>query len=328
MLELQFIGLIVSVLIVWAASHAVGIGFLIDIAMVVVIGVAVLKAFEVMWDIHKIISGASNKADLDRAAKMLAGVIISLGIGTFLAIVTRGAAKSRFRPPPDKSSGSAKHEVEFVPTRKRGGGETEPKKEKKVAKSKVDQELDSMYKDAPAAKKEIDTMADELAEQYGGSVAKAPLKGRERAKQKIENDYQGDASKLKDVARNTIIVPKDQIQNVKKELGNKGADVWEFTPDNNALGYSGINTTIKTKNGLHGEVQVNSPEMIYAKEPENIARTLIGDDAYNKIAKDTGIEGGLGHKYYEDWRVIKDKESAAAKKIAEKSKKYYKLFGG
>ena len=137
MLELQFIGLIVSVLIVWAASHAVGIGFLIDIAMVVVIGVAVLKAFEVMWDIHKIISGASNKADLDRAAKMLAGVIISLGIGTFLAIVTRGAAKSRFRPPPDKSSGSAKHEVEFVPSRKRGGGESKPEPAKKKNDKKV-----------------------------------------------------------------------------------------------------------------------------------------------------------------------------------------------
>ena len=79
-------------MIVWAASHAVGIGFLIDIAMVVVIGVAVLKAFEVMWDIHKIINGASNKADLDRAAKMLAGEIpkIPLNLALLKSIGIRG----------------------------------------------------------------------------------------------------------------------------------------------------------------------------------------------------------------------------------------------
>jgi len=133
------------------------VGFLIDIAMVVVIGVAVLKAFETMWEIHKIISSATTRNDLDRAAKMLAGVVISLGIGTFLAIVTRGALKSRFRTPPSKSAktgggASAGSGSSAVPVKKRG--ETEPlkkkgqEKRKDEAKKPVVHDYDQLAKDA------------------------------------------------------------------------------------------------------------------------------------------------------------------------------------
>ncbi|AXQ14708.1 hypothetical protein KE622_05605 [Shewanella algae] len=51
-----------------------------------------------------------------------------------------------------------------------------------------------IYSKAPAAKLEIDTMADEIADMFGGQVAKAPIKSQERAIQKIMNHYGGDAS--------------------------------------------------------------------------------------------------------------------------------------
>ncbi|WP_170946732.1 hypothetical protein [Shewanella algae] len=38
-------------------------------------------------------------------------------------------------------------------------------------------------------------MADEIADMFGGQVAKAPIKSQERAIQKIMNHYGGDASK-------------------------------------------------------------------------------------------------------------------------------------
>ena len=137
LLEPEVIGLVVAGLIVWGASHFVGIGFVFDIAMVVVIGVAVLKAFETMWEIYKIITKASSTTDLNRAAKMMADMVIDIGVETFLAIVLKGASKSRFRAPPSKASGSADEAVELAPTRKRGGErKPEPKKDiKKKAPS-------------------------------------------------------------------------------------------------------------------------------------------------------------------------------------------------
>jgi hypothetical protein len=109
---------------------------------------------------------------------------------------------------------------------------------------------------------------------------------------------------------------------VVSELSNKGASVKVISGNTDPLGYSGINTSIKTKSGITAEIQVNTPEMIYAKEPENIARSLLGDDTYKTISDKTGIKGGQGHKFYEDWRAL-DSETPAAKSIAEQSRDYY-----
>lgn len=135
LLEPQVIGLVVAGLIVWGASHFVGVGFIFDIAMVVVMGVAVIKAFETMWDIYKIITKASSTTDLNRAAKMMAGMVIDLGVETFLAIVLKGAAKSRFRAPPSKAAGSTDDVVEFVPSRRRGAAK---KSSEEAPKKKAD----------------------------------------------------------------------------------------------------------------------------------------------------------------------------------------------
>jgi len=62
--------------------------------------------------------------------------------------------------------------------------------------------------------------------------------------------------------------------------------------------------------------------MIFAKEPEVNARKLLGNEAYDKIAAKTPVQGGLGHKLYEEWRVL-DSNSLDAQSIAEKSREYY-----
>lgn len=183
-------------------------------------------------------------------------------------------------------------------------------------------DFDAIYARAPKAKAEIDAVADGLAGKYGGRVAKAPIKSAERARQKIENDYRGDASKIKDLARNTIIVEQENVAAVAAELQSRGANVKIIDSATNPLGYSGVNATMKTRAGIHGEIQVNTPEMIYAKESPPLAKALLGDDVYDAVAARSGVEGGLGHKYYEQWRVLPE-ESAAAKAIASQSRDYY-----
>lgn len=189
-------------------------------------------------------------------------------------------------------------------------------------KTQVPKGFDEVYAKAPAAKAEIDAVADELAAQYGGKVAKAPIKSQERAIQKINGDYEGDPTKIKDLARNTIIVEGDKVNTVAGELASRGAKVKVIDGASDPLGYSGVNSTVNTKAGIPAEIQVNSPEMIYAKESEPMARALLGDDAYNAVAARTDVPGGLGHKYYEEWRVL-DPKSPEAQAIAEKSRAYY-----
>jgi len=58
--------------------------------------------------------------------------------------------------------------------------------------------------------------------------------------------------------------------------------------------------------------------MIYAKEKPENAKRILGEKRWKEIQKQTGMEGGLGHKYYEEWRAL-DKTDKQAKKIVEKS---------
>ncbi len=182
--------------------------------------------------------------------------------------------------------------------------------------------FEEVYAKAPAAKVEIDKIADEIAQQFGGKVAKAPIKTEESALRKINKDYGGDPTRIKDLARNTIIVDAKDIQAVTAQLQARGANVKVIDGAENPLGYSGVNSTLTTAAGISGEIQVNSPAMIYAKEPEALARTLLGDGVYDDVSKRSGEKGGLGHSYYEDWRVLPS-DSKEASKIADDSRAYY-----
>lgn len=186
----------------------------------------------------------------------------------------------------------------------------------------TESQIEEMYTKAPKAKEEIDAIADEIANTVGGEVAKALLKGKARALEKVKNDYEGDATRIKDIARNTIVVPNDQFDNTVNLLKQRGAKVKVIDGETDPMGYSGANSVIKTKSGLPAEIQVNTPEMIYAKEKPEIAKTIIGADKYNEIAKKTGIPGGKGHELYEKYRVLQDGDPEA-EVLREQSKEYY-----
>jgi hypothetical protein len=191
--------------------------------------------------------------------------------------------------------------------------------------------IDDVYAAAAAAKAEIDQIADKIAASFGGRVAKAPLKSRERALEKINADYGGDASRIKDVARNTIVVPQNSLADALAALM---AEYPSIRPENvkivdaaaDPLGYSGMNVTIPTKAGIPAEIQINSPEMIYAKEPPAIARAILGDEAYDRLASRGDLPpGGRGHQLYEEWRSL-PRDSPRAQEIAAESRAYYDQF--
>ena len=195
-----------------------------------------------------------------------------------------------------------------------------------AAVSTVDRTLDAMYSAGPAAKAEIDTLAREIAMKNNARVAEAPLKSRARAAEKAEIDYDGDATRVNDIARNTIVASKDRIGAVTEDLRSNGARVKEITPESNPAGYSGVNTVIETKAGIKAEIQVNTPDMVYAKEPEPVARSILGDEAYDEIAERTGIPGGRGHDLYEEIRSLDADDAGRARELERESREYYKNF--
>lgn len=124
LIEPQNIAITVSVLVVWAASHAVGIGEIVDIIMVGVgvfmIGWSVFDAAEKLAEFLGLTVQAKTMADLQRASVMLAAVIVILGAKVFKRLITRGAGsitsggkqgkgkppKKEDGPPPKKESTS------------------------------------------------------------------------------------------------------------------------------------------------------------------------------------------------------------------------------
>ena len=221
--------------------------------------------------------------------------------------------------PSNAESGSSKAATRTPPaSRSSGVRDVDAPTPEKAARPSFEEQ----YAKAPAAKEELDGVADDVARGAEGKVAKAPIKSRARALEKINGDYGGDPTKIKDLARNTIVVRADKIDWVADELAARRATDKRIDTASDPMGYSGVNATMPTKSGLTGEIQVNSPEMIYAKEPEPVARSILGDAEYDAIAAKTGVPGGQGHALYEDYRQL-PRDSAEASQLAEESRAYY-----
>ena len=191
----------------------------------------------------------------------------------------------------------------------------------------INMELDTLYNRSVAAKKEIDIDADFVAKNVKDAVViKAPLKNRARAVEKIIKEEGGNVSSLQDVARNTIAVKKKKdVDSVYVALATNPKTVVSRKLDT-ALGYQGGVVKLKTKVGVVSEIQVATEKMIYAKEKN--ADKLLSREAYNRIKKEVKVKHGMGHVYYEKWRVAYyvDKDLTLAAEIEKQSSNYYAKF--
>ncbi len=183
--------------------------------------------------------------------------------------------------------------------------------------------IKALHKVATVAKAEIDAFAQQIADRYGIKVKKAPLKSSESIIRKAVADHGGDISKVRDVARNTLITGNQHIEHIVNDFKkDKNFVRYKEHKAEEQHGYTGHLINVKAKNGHVSEIQVNTPEMIYGKEPEKDARAVLGDALYDKIKEKTGMEGGMGHKHYEVIRAA----NATDEEIAEASKKSHAYY--
>lgn len=124
---------------------------------------------------------------------------------------------------------------------------------------------------APKALSEADYMLPEHWDNDKGFLFMGPLKGKDRAEEKVRTDYEGDWSQLRDMVRATIAVPAvTQLPMVLAELKAQGIHLAQ-KPKNNLVkplpgGYRDLNMIVKLPNGLLAELQVHVKPMTLAKE--------------------------------------------------------------
>lgn len=184
---------------------------------------------------------------------------------------------------------------------------------------------------AKQSEPEIKELGESLAKDYGGYVTPVNLKSEKSIARKVKDDYKGKVSEVKDAVRSTVVLEKNQVEAAVNDL-EKNPNIVKLKRqrhDTDMYGYNGNLANVVTKNGLIAEVQVNTPEMIYAKEKKADAVRILGRKRWEAIRAKTGQPPGMGHHYYEQGRVLDKNDPAQLKKlleIQEKSKKYYANF--
>lgn len=155
----------------------------------------------------------------------------------------------------------------------------------KVPKREVFQptkNLESLYHQAKTANKELVERTEEFAQNTRGKAGfREGLKSRERALEKINADYNGDASKLLDIAGSKVVYNSvDELYNALK-LFDDNFEILKIKDriQNPINGYRDILMNIKMKNGHIVEFRLHLKEM-------------------DEIAE------GIGHKLYEQQRSI------------------------
>lgn len=101
----------VALLALWASSHVIGVGFVVDAALFAAavwqLGQAALKAFEQLKEFFDLTRNAASWSDLDKAAALLAAAVVTLGAVLFRQLlrrvggrVGRSGGEANAAPPP------------------------------------------------------------------------------------------------------------------------------------------------------------------------------------------------------------------------------------
>lgn len=192
-----------------------------------------------------------------------------------------------------------------------------------------------LMKQAKETGNELQDEAAAIAKKNGAKITPVNYKGYDSMVRKAKDETNGhiflskNGEGIKDSVRTTIITDGKNLKNVAGEVRDLKQTTGLKIQDFKESGYRGYLATSKLSNGVLGEIQVNTPEMIFAKEQPSVAKLVIGEDKWNAIQKQTGQQGGLGHKYYEEIRVEKAKNPNGSKLIDDlnqKSRDYYANF--
>lgn len=191
----------------------------------------------------------------------------------------------------------------------------------------------SAFTAAADSREEISTIGRRIADRFRGWAAIPDIKGEARASQKVASDYSGDWTSIRDLARMTIIVPSvaecrmavEELKRTFSAANRRGIlQIKDVNPNQDPCGYSSMTVFVRTSNDRPAEIQVNTPEMIYAKQSEGTVKGIIGPQAYMGIKGKYQLEGGLGHALYDVYRVAPGSRAGLAS--AALSKRYYNYF--
>jgi len=141
-------------------------------------------------------------------------------------------------------------------------------------------------------------------------LSKIGVKSKERIKEKSNNEYRGDVTKVKDIIRCTLIYTNNRNDDlVEGSLKKKFKLVEKKVQLSSKFdGYSGTIYRVKFSNGCYGEIQYNHAAMIYLKESkEDILKYYYSEDLWSSIDRISSVKSGLGHKMYEQIRVLEKK---------------------
>jgi hypothetical protein len=87
------LGIMAGTLVVWAGSHAFGVGEVVDVGLLIggalFLGIAVIDVASELGDFLVVTSSAAAEEDLDEAASHLARAISIMGIAAFIALLAR-----------------------------------------------------------------------------------------------------------------------------------------------------------------------------------------------------------------------------------------------
>lgn len=174
---------------------------------------------------------------------------------------------------------------------------------------------------------EFKAIGETMAEKVGGIVTPVNHKSFSSMYRKLLTE-KINITEIKDAVRSTIIVDKDRINGVVSNL--KNLDTFLRHKEQKAEmfnGYSGNIVNLSMPNNIVAEIQVNTAKMIYAKEIESNAKRILGEELWNKIRSETNLPGGLGHKYYEEIRLLdKVADGPKIERIKRLSEEYYSHF--
>ena len=163
---------------------------------------------------------------------------------------------------------------------------------RKEAQTQPVKDLDELYEkafaDEPAFKDEMSA----LAADFGAEVKFAKgengttLKKRATSERKVNTEYNGDASQLRDVLRSTIVTSdvvgtREAAYEYIKQKGDDIVRVKDRIIKSVEGGYRDILVNVRTASGLIAEVQFNSKNMLNAK----LGR---GHEIYNLIRTNRG----------------------------------------
>jgi len=91
------LAIIVGGLVIWAGSHAVGVGFVADAALIAIgfafAGWSIFSGIKSLALFFNLTINASGPEDLNAAAKQFAAGVSAIGVGAVIAMLTRGAGR-------------------------------------------------------------------------------------------------------------------------------------------------------------------------------------------------------------------------------------------